>query len=98
MGKKITIGSRGSTLALINAEKAKDAIIKVKWSFGSVVLMRIIAPKITIQLIALAPDISGVCRPEGTFDITSNPSKMVNNNRYIRTSFVDRKLNKSSIF
>ena len=28
MGKKITIGSRGSKLALLYAEKAKDAIIQ----------------------------------------------------------------------
>ena len=39
---------------------------------------RITPPMIITPLIALAPDISGVCNTEGTFDITSMPKKIDN--------------------
>ena len=62
-------------------KRAIEAKINVKKSCGSVVLIRIMAPKITIPLIALAPDINGVWRTDGTLDITSKPNKTVNNSR-----------------
>src|SRR5439155_1561313 len=35
-----------------------------------------IAPTMTMPWIAFAPDMSGVCRVEGTFEMTSNPTKI----------------------
>ena len=42
---------------------------------GCGVPMTMIAPTITIPWIAFVPDMSGVCRSVGTFEITSNPTK-----------------------
>ena len=59
----------------------KDAGIKIVKLDGSVCLISIMAPKTTIPLIALAPDIKGVCSIVGTLDITSKPNIIVNNNK-----------------
>ena len=37
MNKRITIGSRGSKLALLYAQKAKDKIIGFPWSFSVII-------------------------------------------------------------
>ena len=43
---------------------------------GSAVPTTSIAPTITIPWIAFVPDISGVCSIDGTFEITSMPTKV----------------------
>src|SRR5207249_4021028 len=41
-----------------------------------------IAPTMTMPWIAFAPDMSGVCRVEGTFEMTSNPTKIARTKTY----------------
>jgi hypothetical protein len=51
--------------------------------------MTSIAPTITMPWIAFVPDISGVCRSVGTFEITSKPRKIA------RTRIVSSKTSSS---
>jgi hypothetical protein len=49
------------------------------------------APMTTTPLMALEPDINGVCRTVGTFAIISNPNKTVKANKYIISKLSKKK-------
>jgi len=69
------------TILIIAMIMAIDPMMSENVSVGSVSLRKKIDPTSTIPLMAFAPDIKGVCKTDGTFDISSKPKKTAKTNR-----------------
>ena len=67
---------------IVPISTAKEATIRVETSVKGVDNNCIAPPIKIIPLIALAPDIKGVWRTEGTFFMTSKPIKILNTMTY----------------